>query len=620
MKSAANNENDITSQGAGTPLPPPTGRPPGRSTDHTSGDTAYSDLANDVVEILPHDDLADSARIPVNLGELLEADGSLLIVLDKNGSIRTVNPVALSVLGATTLADFETAGAPQAMLRSLLDHVPQRLLGGTDRGTWHGDFDYTNILGESQIYRATVTVRSEANGGEVAVIAHDVTTARNKTARLHHRATHDPLTGLANRRQVMSVLREAVSAQRGKPGHVAALFIDLDRLKYVNDALGHQIGDRLLMSTASRLAEAVRPNDHVARIGGDEFLVVCSQMPDAATALDLAERVRSALGGKLRVKQLDLEFSVSLGIALSDNDVLQQSDDDAASLLINNSDTAMYEAKRTGRGRSVLFTSQMRSAARERTELAMALAHAIAGNELSVEYQPVFSAVTQIATGAEALVRWQHPTRGQIDPATFVAVAEESGSIGRLGDFVLREAVGGLRRWIDSAMVDETFSIHANVSQLQLASRSFVRQVLDVLREHRVDPSQLVLEARESALGGANADVPRTVRALRRAGVRVAIDNFGTGANALSVLTEVGADILKLDGSLALPSGSSEADTRLVRAVVLLAHALDMRVVAERVSSAGQLKRLRAAGCDYVQGNLLAPPTPAVRFDPSQFR
>ncbi|MFT7502622.1 MAG: diguanylate cyclase (GGDEF)-like protein [Gammaproteobacteria bacterium] len=452
------------------------------------------------------------------------------------------------------------------------------------------------------------------------MIAHDVTTARNKTARLHHRATHDPLTGLANRRQVMSVLREAVSAQRGKPGHVAALFIDLDRLKYVNDALGHQIGDRLLMSTASRLAEAVRPNDHVARIGGDEFLVVCSQMPDAATALDLAERVRSALGGKLRVKQLDLEFSVSLGIALSDNDVLQQSDDDAASLLINNSDTAMYEAKRTGRGRSVLFTSQMRSAARERTELAMALAHAIAGNELSVEYQPVFSAVTQIATGAEALVRWQHPTRGQIDPATFVAVAEESGSIGRLGDFVLREAVGGLRRWIDSAMVDETFSIHANVSQLQLASRSFVRQVLDVLREHRVDPSQLVLEARESALGGANADVPRTVRALRRAGVRVAIDNFGTGANALSVLTEVGADILKLDGSLALPSGSSEADTRLVRAVVLLAHALDMRVVAERVSSAGQLKRLRAAGCDYVQGNLLAPPTPAARFDPSQFR
>lgn len=612
MKTAANNESNIPSQRAGAPFPPPTVGP--------QGTASVSQPADDFVEILPVNDPTEPDWIPVSVDELLDADGSLLIVLHQDGSIRTVNPVALRVLGATTLADLEPGGPPAAMLRSFLDHVPQRLLGGTDRGTWQGDFDHTNAMGESQIYRATVTVRGEAEGGEIAVIAHDVTTSRNETARLRHRATHDPLTGLANRRQVMSILREAVAAQRGKPGHVATLFIDLDRLKYVNDALGHQIGDRLLTSTASRLAEAVRPNDHVARIGGDEFLVVCGQMPDAVTALDLAERVRSSLGGKLKVKQLDLEFSVSLGIALSDAEVLRSSDEQAASLLISNSDTAMYEAKRTGRGRSVLFTSQMRSAARERTELAAALAHAIARNELTIEYQPVFSAITQRATGAEALVRWQHPTRGRIDPATFVAVAEESGSIGRLGDFVLREAVGGLRRWIDAQLVDETFAVHANVSQLQLASRSFVPQVLEVLRTHRIDPSQLVLEARESALGGSNADVPRTVRALRRAGVKVAIDNFGTGANALSVLTEVGADLLKLDGSLALPSGSSEADTRLVRALVLLAHALDMRVVAERVSGAGQLKRLRSAGCDYVQGNLLAPPTPASRFDPSHFR
>ena len=612
MKSAANNESNIPSQQAGAPLPPPGFRPSGRS--------AYSDVADDVVEILPLNDPAESERIPMSADELLDADGSLLIVLNQDGSIQTINPIALWVLGATTLADFEPDGAPAAMLRSLLDHVPQRLLSGADRGTWQGDFDYTNADGELQIFRATLTARSEADGGEIAVIAHDVTRARNETARLHHRATHDPLTGLANRRQIMSVLRKSVAAQRGEPGHVATLFIDLDRLKYVNDALGHQIGDRLLTSTASRLAEAVRPNDRVARIGGDEFLVVCSQVPDAATALDLAERVRDALSGRLRVKQLDLEFSVSLGIALTDAHVLRESDEDAASLLIHNSDTAMYEAKRTGRGRSVLFTSQMRSAARERTELATALAHTIARNELTIEYQPVFSAVTQRATGAEALVRWQHPTRGRIDPAIFVSVAEESGSIGKLGDFVLRESIGELRNWLDAALVDDTFAIHANVSHLQLAGRSFVPHVLSILQKHRIDPSQLVLEARESALGGSNADVPRTVRALRRAGVRVAIDNFGTGANALSVLTEVGADILKLDGSLALPSGSSEADTRLVRAVVLLAHALDMRVVAERVSDAGQLKRLRAAGCDYVQGNLLAPPTPASRFDPSHFR
>ncbi|WP_439115780.1 putative bifunctional diguanylate cyclase/phosphodiesterase, partial [Ilumatobacter sp.] len=464
------------------------------------------------------------------------------------------------------------------------------------------------------VFRATVAVRpgsvDSGDDGYIAVIAHEVTAARHETEQLRHRASHDPLTGLSNRRQVLSVLENAVARQRGDHGHVAALFIDLDRLKYVNDALGHAVGDRLLVSTAARLAEAVRPSDHVARIGGDEFLVVCSDMPDTVTALELSDRIRQALSGRLRVRELDLEFSVSVGIALSDSDTLSLADQSAASTLISNADTAMYEAKRTGRGRSVLFTSQMRSAARERTELAAALAQAVARNELTIEYQPVFSAVTRRASATEALVRWTHPTRGRIDPTTFVSVAEESGSIGRLGEFVLRTSLTDLRHWIDQGLVGDDFTVHANVSQVQLSSSSFVHQVQTILRDRGVAASRLVLEARESALVSSNVDVQRTVRALRRIGVRIAVDNFGTGASALSVLTDVGADYLKLDGSLALPSGSSDADIRLVRALVLLAHALDMQVVAERVSGAEQLKHLRAAGCDFVQGHLLGIPRP----------
>jgi diguanylate cyclase (GGDEF)-like protein len=425
------------------------------------------------------------------------------------------------------------------------------------------------------------------------------------------------LTGLANRRQVLSILRDSIKEQRGKPGHVAALFIDVDHLKYVNDALGHQVGDRLLVSAAARLAEAVRPDDHVARIGGDEFLVVCQDMPDAVMALDLSERIRRALSGRLRVKQLDIEFSVSIGIALSDAELLSRADIDAASTLISHADTAMYEAKKAGRSRCALFTAQMSSEARERTELAAALLQAINEKQLTLEYQPVFSAVSQSAVGAEALVRWQHPTHGSMDTATFISIAEESGSINRLGEFVLRQAVTDLRRWIDQQLIADDFSLHANVSELQLASSSFVHNVLALLREYKIRPQQLVLEARETALTASNIDVQRTVRALRRVGVRVAVDNFGTGANALSVLTDVGADILKLDGSLALPTGSTEADTRLVRALVLLAHALDMHVVAERVSDTDQLHRLRAAGCDFLQGNLLAPPTPSEQFAPN---
>ena len=298
-------------------------------------------------------------------------------------------------------------------------------------------------------------------------------------------------------------------------------------------------------------------------------------------------------------------------MALTDADLLDLSDADAAAALISNADTAMYEAKSSGRGRCVLFTSQMRSEARERTELAAALAQAIAEKRLTLDYQPVFSAVTQTAVGAEALVRWNHPTRGRIDPLDFVSIAEESGSIGKLGEFVLEQAMTDTRLWIEQQLVGADFAIHVNVSQVQLASTSFVNLVLSMLRRHRLRPNQLVLEARESALLGHKSDVDRSVRALRRLGIRIAIDNFGTGANALSVLTDVGADLLKLDGSLALPSGSSDADTRLVRAVVLLAHALDMRVVAERVSGIEQLRRLRSAGCDYVQGNLLGAPTTA---------
>ena len=596
---------------------PPRRLPPPAPIDIPAGDVASSDAETDLLI-----DFTDSLdALPSEIDELLDADGSVVIVLDRDGTVRTVNPVALRVLGATS-TDQMTEGSPaHAMLRSLLDHVPQHLMTSTEHGTWQGDFDHTDQTGRALVFRATVAVRpgsaDSGDDGYIAVIAHEVTAARRETERLRHRASHDPLTGLSNRRQVLAVLEHEVSQQRGNHGHVAALFIDLDRLKYVNDALGHAVGDRLLVSTAARLAEAVRPNDHVARIGGDEFLVVCREMPDTVTALELSDRIRQALSGRLRVRELDLEFSVSVGIALSDPDTLGLPDQAAASALISNADTAMYEAKRTGRGRSVLFTSQMRSAARERTELAAALAQAVARHELTLEYQPVFSAVTRRASATEALVRWTHPTRGRIDPATFVSVAEESGSIGRLGEFVLRASLADLRQWIDQGLVGDDFSVHANVSQVQLASSSFVHQVQAMLRDHGVGASRLVLEARESALVSGNIDIQRTVRALRRVGVRIAVDNFGTGANALSVLTDVGADYLKLDGSLALPSGSSDSDIRLVRALVLLAHALDMQVVAERVSGAEQLKHLRAAGCDFVQGHLLGVPRPNEGLHPA---
>jgi diguanylate cyclase (GGDEF)-like protein len=567
------------------------------------------------------DNRPDAARSPLPppatgndaIAALLDADQTAVVVLGVDGEVRTANAAARGLLGVDSIDALQPGAPGHALLQSVLDQAPRQLVTGSYDGTWHGDVDHVSPDGEARIFRATVATQRDPATGDpiVGLIAHDVTRTRAMAARLRHLADHDALTGLANRRRILSVLAAAVAAQRSRPGHVAAVFVDLDRLKYVNDALGHTIGDRLLRATARRLADSVRPADRVARIGGDEFLVVCSDVPDPAAALEVAERIQRALTGRLRVRQLDLQVSVSTGVAASDHEILSLPDIDAANALIANADTAMYEAKAAGRRRSVLYTPEMRSAARERSELAAELSQAITDRELTIEFQPLFSAVTRRAVGAEALVRWEHDRLGPVDPTTFVDIAEESGVIGRLGEFVLERALLETRRWIDSGTVGEDFAVHVNVSQLQLASSSIVDVVHSALRAQALLPRRLVLEARETALLGQNPDIDRSVRALRRSGVQIAIDNFGTGANALSVLTDVGADLLKLDGSLALPSGSTDADTRIVRAIVLLAHALGMRVVAERVSGTDQLRRLRAAGCDLVQGNLLGEPGPA---------
>ncbi len=544
---------------------------------------------------------------------LLDADGTAIVIMGFDGSVKTANSSALHLLGAKTNDALSPGSPARAMLRSLLDHAPRQLVSGETDGTWQGDIDHVDSFGESLVLRATVAARRDhgaEGGGFIGLIAHDVTRARDEAARLRHRATHDPLTGLANRRRILSSLAHSISAQRTRPGHVAAIFIDVDRLKYVNDALGHPVGDRLLVSAARRLADSVRPEDQVARIGGDEFLVVCADVPDTATAVELAERMRQALTGRLRLRQLDLDFSVSIGVAVTDDEILASADDAAAETLIGNADTAMYEAKGSGRTRCVLFTPEMRSAARERTAIGTDLGRAITERQLTVDFQPLFSTVDRRTVGAEALVRWHHPELGQMDPASFIHIAEESGTIGRLGEFVLEQALVETRRWLEHSVVGDDFAVHVNVSMVQLASPSFVNQVLSMLRLHELTPERLVIEARETALLGRNPDIDRTVRAFRRAGVQVAIDNFGTGANALSLLSDVGADMLKLDGSLALPSGATDSDTRIVRAVVLLAHSLGMRVVAERVSATDQLRRLRSAGCDLMQGNLLGAPGP----------
>lgn len=562
---------------------------------------------------------------------LLDADETGIADVTGDGTIRTANDVFLEILGVTDLTELTPGSPGTAMLRSLLDHVPNELRRGSG-GTWRGEFDHhaaarreptdvPRFAPGPRTLRTTVVADAVAGpdptgaGTRMSVLTHDITAVRRQVAELHHRATHDELTGLADRQHVLDDLTRAIDRHRTEAGHVAVVFIDVDQLKYVNDAFGHRAGDQLIEATADRLAQAVRPTDRVARIGGDEFLVVAPDVADAAVGLAVAERIRRALTGRVKIGELDLEYSVSIGVALTDDELLALPSADAASMLVSNADSAMYAAKQAGRGRSIVYTSRMRTAARSRADVAARLARAVADGVLTVDYQPVYSAVSGQAIAAEALVRWHHPQLGAMDPSTFISVAEESGVIGRLGEQVLEQALDDLAIWHHSRRVGPDFAVHVNVSRAQLSSSSFVETVLTMLRDRRIAPHQLVLEARETSLLGRAADVERTIRSFRRAGVRIAVDNFGPGPKSLAVMTDVGADVLKLDGSLALPAGSTDTDTRLVRAIALLAHALGMNVVAERVSSGEQLDRLRAAGCDLVQGHLLGEATPVELLD-----
>jgi diguanylate cyclase (GGDEF)-like protein len=543
------------------------------------------------------------------LRDLLVADEAATVVVGIDGTPIDANEAGAALFGSPR----EPTADGRLAVRDVLDQVPQQLLVDPEGGVWRGELELPQPLGGHRTYACTVLVRhliTSPHGGYIAVLLRDVTDERIRSGHMLHLLEHDATTGLLNRSAAIERTAQALRAARLDGGEVAVLLIDVDRLRDVNDALGHEIGDRLLASTAKRLTTAVRPDDIVARLGGDEFMVLCQGVTDGSVAMELADRIRRSLTGRLTIRQLELDVSVSVGVAISDPDIHAAEPAEGAIQLVSFADTAVHAAKAAGRARTAMFTNQLRSKARVRTEMAAALSKALRSGELSVDYQPIFSAVSERAEGAEALVRWNHPIRGRIDAGEFVPVAEETGVIIAIGDWVLQQACAATRRWIDDGLVSQRFAVHVNVSRLQLASPAFVNRVVDLLREYRLRPRQIVLEARETTLLGDRGEVIRSVRALRRVGVRIALDNFGTGSNALSLLTDVGADVLKLDGSLALPSGASESDTRVVRALVLLAHALNMEVVAERVTGLEQLRRLRAAGCDLVQGHLMGKPAP----------
>ena len=454
-------------------------------------------------------------------------------------------------------------------------------------------------------------------GGMVLGVIRDITErkqieedARNRRAlferEMSHLAQHDALTDLPNRLLLNDRLSQAISLARRNCSQLAVLFLDLDGFKHINDSLGHSVGDKLLQSVAERLSACVRKSDTVTRQGGDEFVILLSEVTHAADAAIIAEKIIAELKRAHRIGKDRLRISASIGLST------YPTDGEDAETLIKNADTAMYDAKQSGRDKYRFFKSQMSLQAVERQSLEQQLRYALEREELLVHYQPKVNLKTGAITGVEALLRWQHPERGLLLPRQFLAIAEDTGLIIGIGQWVLGKACAQMREWLDAGLPAAPVAV--NISALEFRNRQFVQRVQDVLRDTFLDPKYLELELTESGLMRRAEPASHALGQLKAIGVRLAIDDFGTGYSSLSYLTRFPIDTLKLDQSFLNDIVVDSDRAIIVDAVVRLGRNLKKKVVAEGVETPEQLRFIRDLGCDEGQGYYFSPPVSAEQF------
>jgi diguanylate cyclase (GGDEF)-like protein/PAS domain S-box-containing protein len=549
----------------------------------------------------------------------------ITVIDSESGVIRSTNPAFCKLLGyeeselvgkvAGTFSPAEDAAITREPVRSLRK-------GLRDSVKVEKRFvrkDGLIIWGNLTISR----VEDDTSEDKRALIGmlEDITQRKAMEAQLMHQAFHDPLTGLANRAlfrdRVEHALARAASNRlrvNGQEGAIVVMFIDLDSFKNVNDSLGHSVGDRLLVQIGSRMAGCVRGSDTVARLGGDEFAVLLEGSEDATT---VAERILASLRTPVSLNDRNIVVSASIGIAR-----LWPGDD--ADTILRSADAAMYAAKGNGKGRYALYDPDMHRQALERLQLEEDLRGAIDRQELELHYQPLVGLASQQLHGAEALIRWQHPTLGLVSPAQFIPVAEETGLIVPLGYWVIEEACRQAARWVDARReMDSTgFSVSVNLSSRQLQDEGLEAHVAMALENSGLAPRYLILEITESAIMQDVESALERVRALKNLGVGLAIDDFGTGYSSLGQLQRFPFDSLKIDKSfvdtldraMADMTPAKAKDAALVRMIVALGQALGLKVVAEGIEQGAQTTLLLDFGCELGQGFHYARPLPPEDF------
>ena len=494
---------------------------------------------------------------------------------------------------------------PRALVGKLLDatsrlplEMRQRCKDGSQRNVEANCYPLT--LGEQQL---------------LGMAVHDVTVRRKvetqlleRHQQLDHLAHHDQLTGLPNRLYLAAHLPGDIEEAKKAGSMLAVLFLDLDRFKHINDSRGHETGDKLLKTVAQRVRSTVRTQDVVVRMGGDEFVVILKGVQQTGQVSETAERINQALGAPMVVDGRTLVTTVSIGVALYPHDGLDMGE------LLRHSDTAMYQAKDRGRNNFQVFSPVMDRRLKERIAIETSLRTALQSQQLDVHYQPIVNIESNCVVALEALLRWKHPSHGYVRPERFMGIAEETGLMVPIGDFVLQRAVEDAVRWRQAG--GTLVPIAVNVSAVQLQRSNLAESISRLTRQHGLEPSLLQVELTEGAVferrDARNPDASQdAVASLRELGVRIAIDDFGVGYSSLSYLKRWRVDALKIDRSFVRDLVTDLSDLAIVSAIIAMARHLHIEVVAEGIEGWQQLEKLRQLGCGFAQGFLIARPAPA---------
>ena len=471
------------------------------------------------------------------------------------------------------------------------------------RGRWRGEA--VGRRRDGSIFPQEISLTAIEGGGMVCVVR-DITERTYAEEQIKHLAYHDALTGLPNRLLFKDRLTVALShAQRDKT-RLAVLFLDLDRFKVINDSLGHNIGDQLLQSVANRIQNGLRDSDTVARLGGDEFTLLLPHLARSEDAAPIAQKVLEALRQPFLLEGREFLITTSIGISLYPEDGTD------AETLIKNADTAMYQAKEQGRDNYQLFNAFVNAKALQRIALEHGLRRALANRELAIHYQPIYDFRATRITGMEALLRWTHPEMGAIPPSIFIPLAEATGVMQPIGAWAIQTACAQAKEWHDAG--HRHLSLAVNLSVTQLQQPDLVSRVREILAETGLQPRLLELEITESSAMQSPETSIRTLYELKKLGVRISLDDFGTGHSSLSYLKRFPIDTLKIDQSFVRDITSDPDTAAIVTAIIAMAHSLRLKVIAEGVEFSDQAKFLKRYACDQMQGFLIKPPVPAEQF------